>query len=83
MWLLIIVFLCLRYKNDVEVRKGSEDKEKDEEDLNLTSDAEVNTMISDNAELVEMSTEIAVKEEAGESKDADVIKTENSSVMQE
>ena len=49
----------------------------------MTSDVEVNTMISDNAELVEMSTEIAVKEEAGESKDADVIKTENSSVMQE
>ena len=40
-------------------------------------------MISDNAELVEMSTEIAVKEEAEERKGADVIKTENSSDMRE
>jgi hypothetical protein len=44
---------------------------------------EVNTIISEGAEVVEMSTEVEVKEEAGEHEDADVIKTENSTEKQE
>lgn len=85
MWLLIVVFFCIKYKNDVEDKneKGSEDKEKDEKDLNLTSDVEVNTIISEGAEVVEMSTKIEVKEEAEERKDTDIIKTENSTEVQE
>jgi hypothetical protein len=82
---LIVVFFCIKYKNDVEDKneKGSEDKEKDEKDLNLTSDVEVNTIISEGAEVVEMSTKIEVKEEAEERKDTDIIKTENSTEVQE
>ena len=82
MWLLIFVF-CTYYQHDVEDKKEDEDKEKDEKDLNLTSEVEVDTIISDGTEVVEMSSEIEVKEKAEERKDADVIKSENSTDIQE
>lgn len=69
--------------NDIEDKKESEEKEKDDKDLNLTSNFETNTVIAEDADSEEMSSEIAVKEEAEGNEDADVIKTEISLEMLE
>ena len=74
------MIVCLKI---IEDKKESEEKEKDKKDTSLAFDVEASTVITEGAEVVEMSTEIAVKEEEEESKDADVIKTEISSAMQE